>query len=103
MFNPNVHVPKSSQTPLPLDLHDRLAVERTRLTNERIVLAYLRSALTLIIAGFSLMLFFRDNLYVWVGALLVPLGVGVARWLRYRSKRARIEAQLLSPAPTHGH
>ena len=76
-------------------------MERTRLTNERIVLAYLRSALTLIIAGFSLILFFRDNLYIWVGALLVPLGV--ARWLRHRSKHARIEAQLLSPAPTHGH
>ena len=30
-------------------------VERTRLANERTVLAYLRSALTLIIAGFSLM------------------------------------------------
>ena len=48
-------MPKSSQTPLLLDLRDRLAVERTRLANERTVLAYLRSALTLIIAGFSLM------------------------------------------------
>ena len=31
------------------------------------------------------------------------VGVGVAGWLRYRSKRARIEAQLLSSAPTHSH
>ena len=43
------------------------------------------------------MQFFRDNLYVWVGALLVPMGVGVgvAGWLRYRSKRARIVAWVL--------
>ena len=50
------------------------------------------------------MQFFRDNAYVWAGALLVPLGVGtgVAGWLRYRRKRARIGAQVLSPAPTPG-
>ena len=55
-------------------------------------LAYLRTALTLIIADFSLMQFFRDNAYVWAGTLLAPLGVGtgVAGWLRYRRKRARI-------------
>ena len=96
-------MPQLPDPSLPLDLRDRLAVERTRLANERTVLAYLRSALTLIIAGFSLMQFFRDKLYVWVGALLVPLGVGVAGWLRYRSKRARTEAHLPSPASTHGH
>ena len=98
-------MPKSLQPPLPLDLRDRLAVERTRLANERTVLAYLRTALTLIVAGFSLMQFFRNNVYVWAGALLVPLGVGVgvAGWLRYRSKRVRIEAQLPEPAPTLGH
>ena len=89
-------MPQPPDPSLPLDLRDRLAVERTRLANERTLLAYLRSALTFIIAGFSLMQFFRDNVYVWVGALLVPLGVGVgvAGWLRCRSKRARIEAHL---------
>ena len=99
-------MPKStpSALPLPLDLRDRLALERTHLANERTALAYLRTALTLIIAGFSLMQFFRDNAYLWAGALLVPLGVGtgVAGWLRYRRKRARIGVHLPGAAPTPG-
>ncbi|WP_345223844.1 DUF202 domain-containing protein [Hymenobacter koreensis] len=79
---------------LPLDLRDQLALERTKLANERTLLAYLRSALTLVVAGFSLMQFFRGHLYVWVGAVLVPVGVAVAvaGWLRFRSKQTRIRA-----------
>ncbi|MCB2410714.1 DUF202 domain-containing protein [Hymenobacter lucidus] len=89
-------MPPSIDSSLPLDLRDRLALERTRLANERTLLAYVRSALTLILAGFSLMQFFRDHVYVWVGALLVPVGVGVgvAGWLRYRSKSARIREHI---------
>jgi putative membrane protein len=86
---------------LHLDVRDRLALERTRLANERTVLAYLRSALAIMVAGFSLMEFFQGNIFVWVGALLVPLGVGiaVAGWLRFRSKQARIHAHAQPPKP----
>ena len=82
-------------TPRPdssLGLSDRLALERTRLANERTMLAYLRTGMALVIAGFSLMNFFRENLYIWVGALCVPLGLGtiVLGWVRFRIKRERI-------------
>ena len=74
---------------LPLDLRDRLALERTRLANERTLLAYLRT-------GLSLINFFLENLYVWVGVGLVPLGVAMAvgSWFRFRTKRKRIHASV---------
>jgi len=52
-----------SLQPCP-QLTDRLALERTRLTNERMLRAYLRSSLTLVIAGFTLINFFREDLCV---------------------------------------
>lgn len=52
-----------SLQPCP-QLADRLALERTRLANERTLRAYLRSSLTLVIAGFTLINFFREDLCV---------------------------------------
>ncbi|SDX77068.1 DUF202 domain-containing protein [Hymenobacter psychrophilus] len=77
----------------PLELRDRLAMERTRLANERTLLAYLRTGMTLVIAGFSLINFFRDNVYVWAGILFVPLGmvIIVVGWFRYRVRARHIE------------
>ena len=68
-------------------LTDRLALERTHLVNERTLLAYLRSSLTLVIAGFTRINFFWKNLCVWVGVVLVPVGVAVAvgGWFRFWS------------------
>lgn len=83
---------------LPLELRDRLALERTRLANERTLLAYLRTGMALVLAGFSLMNFFRDYFYVWVGALFVPIGVGVVVGgvFRFRAKRRRIHANVMA-------
>ena len=58
-----------------LPLSDQLAIDRTHLANERTLLAYLRSGIALIVAGFSLINFFRNDIYVVVGALLVPTGL----------------------------
>ena len=72
-------------------------LERTRLASERTLLTHLRFNLTLVIAGFVLINFFRENLYVWVGVVLVPVGVAVAvgGWFRFRSRQCRIR----SPVP----
>ncbi|SNR67007.1 DUF202 domain-containing protein [Hymenobacter mucosus] len=85
---------------LPLDLRDKLALERTHLANERTVLAYVRTGMALVVAGFSLINFFRDYLYVWVGVVFVPVGIGitVAGWFRYRAKRVRIKNYLHTPS-----
>ena len=66
------------------------------------MLAYLRSSLTLVIAGFMLINFFRENLYVWVGVVLVPVGVAVAvgGWFRFRGRQRRIRAAVdAAPVP----
>ena len=82
---------------LPLSLSDRLAVERTRLANERTMLAYLRTSVALVVAGFSLINFFREYVYVWIGVGLVPLGIGmiVGGYMRFHHKRQRIHAAVL--------
>ena len=70
-----------------------------RLASERTLLAYLRFNLTLVIAGSTLINFFRENLYVWVGVVLVPVGVAVAvgGWFRFRSRQRRIRAPVPRP------
>jgi putative membrane protein len=62
-----------------LVLRDKLAIDRTRLANERTVLAYLRTAFMLIIAGATAIKLFGDSsTAVATGWALVALGVAVA-------------------------
>lgn len=63
-----------------LILRDFLAADRTRLANERTLLAYMRTALTLFIAGVSFIQFFDSRILEVIGWLFVPLGVWVA-WI----------------------
>ena len=74
-------------------------LERTRLASERTLLAYLRFNPALIIAGFVLINFFRENLCVRVGVVLVPVGVAVAvgGWFRFRSRQCRIRSPVPRP------
>ena len=71
------------------------------MANERTVLAYLRTGLAMIIAGFSLIRFFREKLYVWIGLLSIPLGLGIILlgWIRFRIKARRISQSLPPPEP----
>ncbi|OGV81085.1 MAG: hypothetical protein A3K19_17310 [Lentisphaerae bacterium RIFOXYB12_FULL_65_16] len=75
-----------------LILRDELAIDRTLLANERTVLAYLRGALTLVIAGVTFLHFFDKGMLLYIGIFCVPFGfaVGVFGALRYRSMDARI-------------
>lgn len=83
-----------------LILRDELAIDRTILANERTVLAYLRGALTLFIAGVTFLHFFDKGVLLYIGILCVPLGLavgffGVLRYLKM-DKSIRIVRESLS-------
>ncbi|MCI0491501.1 MAG: DUF202 domain-containing protein [Planctomycetes bacterium] len=62
-----------------LTLRDRLAIDRTRLANERTVLSYLRAAFMLLVAGATVIKLFGDShAAVATGWALIAIGVGVA-------------------------
>lgn len=70
-----------------LILRDELAIDRTLLANENTLLAYLRSALTLIIAGVTFIHFFTASWLLWLGVAFVPLGIGVGLFGAWRFRR----------------
>lgn len=73
-----------------LILRDHLAIDRTRLANERTLLAWWRTGLTLLIVGATSIKIFHDSPWiVFGGYLLLPfgfvaLGIGSYRYLRLR-------------------
>ena len=78
-----------------LSLADRLAVTRTELANERTLLAYVRTALTLAAGGAALIQLFAGPLLVTLGWVLLPaallvLLVGVHRFRRARRALAAL-------------
>jgi len=74
-----------------LILRDVLAIDRTRLANERTLLAWLRTALMLLVSGVTLLKLFEGILVMEVlGAVLIPAGIfagglGLRRYLRTRT------------------
>jgi putative membrane protein len=77
-----------------LILRDELAIDRTNLSNERTLLAYLRSALTLVIAGLTFIHFVSSGYLHVVGFLCLPFGVcaGAYGYARYQRMKKMIEA-----------
>jgi len=72
-----------------LILRDHLAVDRTRLANERSFLAYIRTTFTMIITGLSLIKFFDSFTAIILGWIFIITGVllgilGAIRYLRFR-------------------
>jgi len=84
--------PKSSQRETgQLPLADKMAVERTHLSNERTLLSYLRTGLTLLGAGITIIrIDIFDKVYElgWVCVLSAPLilGFGIGRFLYNRRR-----------------
>lgn len=71
---------------------DCLALERTELSIDRTLLAYLRTSLTLIIVGITFVKFFEQSFIVSVGwiFMLVSLGLmlfGVTRCNKFKKVR----------------
>lgn len=73
-----------------LTIRDRLALDRTRMANERTLLAYLRTSFMLMIAGATAIRLFGDSALVvltgWALILLglLVLGVGSSRFAQMR-------------------
>ena len=93
--------PETIPSPLYADqagrliLRDKLAIDRTRLANERTLLSWLRTALMLLVSGATLLKLFNGVLAMQiVGAVLIPIGfvTGTFGVLRYRKTCARISA-----------
>ncbi len=82
-------------------LRDELAIDRTLLANERTLLAYLRSAVSLGIAGISIMHFAAHGWYFWAGVACLPAGVLAALIgiVRHRRMSAHFRALRASRPP----
>ena len=68
-------MPYSKINPDDMILRDHLALERTRLANERTFMAYIRSALYLVIGGLALLQVKGFGDLKWVG--MVSLGLAL--------------------------
>lgn len=79
-----------------LPIGDKLSTARTILANERTYLAYLRTALTFAIGGFTLIKFFNtfeEQIFGWsfIGAGFITLGIGMYRYIKMRETIKRLE------------
>lgn len=76
--------------PVPVNTNEILALERTKLANERTLLSYIRSSLYLLVGGIALLQLEEYGNLHWIGYLaliicVVFLGVGIFRYvLLYR-------------------
>lgn len=78
-----------------LILRDHLAVERTRLTNETALLAYLRTSLFLISIGLTFIKIDEFKGIAIIGWICIPLSIilisfGVFRFVRLNSQMRKI-------------
>jgi putative membrane protein len=79
-----------------LSLNDYLAIDRTVLANERTLLSYVRTALTMLVIGGTCIKFFDSMWIEIVGVifLLAALGCFIVGWRRYLRMRAWVNAAL---------
>jgi putative membrane protein len=80
----------------PLTLNDYLAIDRTVLANERTLLSYTRTALTMLVIGGTCIKFF-DSLWIEIVGLvflLAALATFIIGWRRYLRMRAYVGAAL---------
>ncbi|MGV3640032.1 MAG: DUF202 domain-containing protein [Adhaeribacter sp.] len=85
-----------------IEIRDHLAMERTKLANERTLLSYLRTSMALVVAGFSLLQFFSNDVYKLAGLAFVPVGLvaGIYGIRRFMRKKQEIRDLLSAYAPT---
>lgn len=72
--------------PVPANTNEILALERTKLANERTLLSYIRSSLYLLLGGLALLQLEDLNRIHWLGYValfvcIVFLGVGIVRYI----------------------
>jgi putative membrane protein len=84
-------------------LRDYLAIDRTVLSNQNTFLAYVRTALTLFVAGVTFIRFFDNNIVESVGWVFVPVGIAtfIIGAIRYNKIRVVLE-RIGHLRPKHG-
>lgn len=75
--------------------HDRDAIHRMILANQRTFLSYLRTALTFFVAGITFVKFFQEFIVELIGWVFIPLGlatfaVGIYRYNLLRVRMVRM-------------
>ena len=77
-----------------LTLRDELAVDRTLMANERTLLVYLSTGVSLILAGMSFIHFAQSSWDAAIGASCIPMGFFLMPFgvVRYRKKLSTINA-----------
>lgn len=85
-----------------IEIRDSLAMERTKLANERTLLSYTRTAIALVLAGLTFIKLFEDPIYIGVGMLAIPAGMGVAiyGYRRFTKKQKAISQHTTAYTPT---
>jgi putative membrane protein len=86
--------------PEELILRDELALDRTRLANERTLLAYLRTSIMLLVSGGTIIKLFGDQTeYVVAAWIIMAMGVvvGVVGFVRFISVSRSIRKLFSTP------
>ena len=73
-------------------LRDHLAADRTILSNQNTFLAYVRTALTLFVAGVTFIRFFDTPITVIIGWIFIPTGIStfLVGLIRYNIHRVTL-------------
>jgi len=77
----------------PGEYQEKLAEIRTKQANERTLLAYFRTALTLLVAGLTFIKFFGNPYIIAIGWVFIPFGIVnmILGVIRYRATKEHIE------------
>ncbi|MEZ4988037.1 MAG: DUF202 domain-containing protein [Saprospiraceae bacterium] len=78
-----------------LILRDKLAVDRTRMANQRTLLAFVRTGLYFIVAAIGIMHLEKASYYQWLTGVLIGVGViaiaaGFVNYLTMRRKIRKV-------------
>ena len=87
-----------------LILRDELAIDRTILSNERTLLAYVRASLTLVIVGLTFLHFIETGFLRIAGIIFIPLGIftGLYGYHRFARMKRMIQSARRQPSGFRG-
>lgn len=86
-----------------LEIRDNLAMERTKLANERTFLSYMRTGTAMVLAGLTFVKVFEDDpFYIGVGLAFIPIGLGITifGYYRFTKKKREVARHTYAYAPT---
>lgn len=80
-----------------LEMRDILAIDRTKLANERTFLSYLRTAMALVLSGLTfLKVFGQDLFYILLAISFIGVGLGIVAFGYYRFSRKKRKVSALA-------